>query len=89
LAHSQDRAKREEGEVIASKLILVSCHPTALLGLVEEPFNQVPTQQSYGLKQIGSLRLHLCGTSASAPFLTAKAPVQSASLPRSASSIDF
>src|SRR5262245_26385146 len=41
----------------------------------------------YGLKRIGSLRLHLGGMLAQAPFLAASALIQSASYPRSASSI--
>jgi hypothetical protein len=41
-----------------------------------------------GLKRIGSLRLHLGGTLAQAPCSLTKALIQSASYPRSASSID-
>jgi hypothetical protein len=69
-----DRRKLDESEVVGRQFVVAGCNAATVLDLVEEPFDQVA-----GSIQIGSLRLHLGGILASAPFLAARALIQSAS----------
>jgi hypothetical protein len=73
---------------IRGKFVVARRHPTTLLDPIEEPFDPVAGAIKKGLKQIGSLRLLFDEMSAHAPFLMASSLIQSASYPRSASSID-
>jgi hypothetical protein len=69
---SSYRRKLNESEVVRRQFVIARCDPTTMFDLVEEPFDQIAGSYIYGLKQTGSLRLHLGGILASAPLLGSK-----------------
>jgi hypothetical protein len=74
-----DRRSLNESEVVRRQLIVARCNPATMLDLVEEPFDQITGSIEIRAEANRSLRLHLGGILASAPFLAARALIQSAS----------